>query len=147
MGEEVVLYTTDGDNVKNLNRGKIPNVYATVDFGLGKNPSSSFGHQRQVEPHGMRKIIRCSKICTRITFVNVEITHFFIKQTYFSNSGPLVNSEYYPGWLDFWGQAHNTENPSKVAKSFDDYLSYQNASVNVYMAHGGTSFGFETGMA
>ena len=63
-----------------------------------------------------------------------------------SNSGPLVNSEYYPGWLDFWGQRHNTEKSSKVAKSFDDYLSYQNASVSVYVAHGGTSFGFETGM-
>ena len=60
--------------------------------------------------------------------------------------GPLVNSEYYPGWLDYWGVPHNTQSANISAKSFDDYLGYQNASVNVYMAHGGTSFGFEAGL-
>ena len=56
-----------------------------------------------------------------------------------------MNSEYYPAWLDYWGLPHNTLSPEASAKSFDDYLSYKNASVSVYMAHGGTSFGFEAG--
>ena len=56
-----------------------------------------------------------------------------------------MNSEYYPGWLDYWGVPHNTQIANISAKSFDNYLSYQNASVSVYMAHGGTSFGFEAG--
>ena len=60
--------------------------------------------------------------------------------------GPLVNSEYYPGWDDEWGELHHTQSASVIAESFDNYLSYQNASINVYMAHGGTSFGFEAGM-
>ncbi len=60
--------------------------------------------------------------------------------------GPLITSEYYSGWIDYWMEHHSTKPSSKVAKSFDDYLSYQNASVNVYMAHGGTSFGFEAGI-
>ena len=64
---------------------------------------------------------------------------------HFSISGPLVNSEYYPAWLDYWGTLHHTLSPEVSAKSFDDYLAYQNASVSVYMAHGGTSFGFEAG--
>ena len=59
--------------------------------------------------------------------------------------GPLVNSEYYPAWLDYWGLPHNILSPEVSAKSFDNYLSYRNASVSVYMAHGGTSFGFEAG--
>ena len=62
-------------------------------------------------------------------------------------SGPLVNSEYYPGWLDYWGNPHNKVSVNASAKSLDDYLGYQNASVNVYMAHGGTSFGFEAGLS
>ena len=57
----------------------------------------------------------------------------------------MVNSEYYPAWLDYWGLPHNTLSPEASAKSFDDYLGYKNASVSVYMAHGGTSFGFEAG--
>lgn len=26
----------------------------------------------------------------------------------FEPRGPLVNSEYYPGWLDHWGEPHST---------------------------------------
>ena len=26
---------------------------------------------------------------------------------HFEPKGPLVNSEFYPGWLDYWGQPHN----------------------------------------
>ena len=59
--------------------------------------------------------------------------------------GPPVNSEYYPGWLDYWGEPHETRNADKIADSLDKYLSYQNASVTVFMAHGGTSFGLESG--
>ena len=65
--------------------------------------------------------------------------------TVFFIPGPLVNSEYYPAWLDYWGINHHTLSPEISAKSFNDYLAYQNASVSVYMAHGGTSFGFEAG--
>ena len=29
-------------------------------------------------------------------------------QRLFEPHGPYVNSEYYPGWLDHWGEPHNT---------------------------------------
>ena len=61
------------------------------------------------------------------------------------NLGPLVNSEYYPGWDDEWGDPHHTTPANVCSKSFDEYLGYQNASINIYMTHGGTSFGFESG--
>ena len=52
LGNDTVLYTTDGADLNHLNKGKIPGVYATVDFGSGQDPSKKFGEQRKVEPHG-----------------------------------------------------------------------------------------------
>ncbi|PRD28606.1 UNVERIFIED_CONTAM: Beta-galactosidase [Trichonephila clavipes] len=59
-------------------------------------------------------------------------------------SGPLVNSEFYPGWLDHWGEPHANVNASGIVATLTDMLK-ANASVNVYMFHGGTSFGFTAG--
>lgn len=36
VGDRAVLFTTDGAGVNYLKCGKIPDVYATVDFGSGK---------------------------------------------------------------------------------------------------------------
>ena len=36
LGKKVVLFSTDGDGDGYLQCGKIPGVYATVDFGAGK---------------------------------------------------------------------------------------------------------------
>ena len=62
----------------------------------------------------------------------------------FSPKGPLVNSEFYTGWLDHWGEKHQTKSAATVAKSLDKILS-MNASVNFYMYEGGTNFGFMNG--
>ena len=62
----------------------------------------------------------------------------------FTPKGPLVNSEFYTGWIDYWGEKHQTKPAAKVAKSLDKILS-MNASVNFYMYEGGTNFGFMSG--
>ena len=62
----------------------------------------------------------------------------------FQAKGPLVNSEFYPGWLDHWGEPHQTRSPGEVAKYLDMILAL-NASVNLYMFEGGTNFGFMGG--
>lgn len=69
----------------------------------------------------------------------------FKQQRKYQNSGPLVNSEYYTGWLDNWGQSHQTRDSDLVAKQLDVILS-MNASVNMYMFHGGTNFGYMNGV-
>jgi len=109
LGKEAVLFTTDGDGDGYLQCGKVPGVYATVDFGSGADVAKAFEPQR----------------------------HFEI-------SGPKVNSEYYPGWLDLWGQPHAKVNSAGVAKTLDEMLAL-NASVSIYMFHGGTTFGFKAG--
>ncbi|KAF4014101.1 hypothetical protein G4228_005454 [Cervus hanglu yarkandensis] len=58
--------------------------------------------------------------------------------------GPLVNSEYYTGWLDYWGQNHSTRSVPAVTKGLEKMLKL-GASVNMYMFHGGTNFGYWNG--
>ncbi|XP_019617515.1 PREDICTED: beta-galactosidase-like [Branchiostoma belcheri] len=58
--------------------------------------------------------------------------------------GPLVNSEFYTGWLDHWGQPHAHTDKDKVATYLEKILQL-NASVNMYMFEGGTNFGYMNG--
>jgi len=59
-------------------------------------------------------------------------------------NGPLVNSEFYPGWLDHWGSRHHKKSAASIAEYLDKILAI-NASVNLYMFEGGTNFGFMNG--
>lgn len=58
--------------------------------------------------------------------------------------GPLFVSEFWDGWFDHWGEDHHTTEPLDAAATLQSILSH-NASVNLYMAFGGTNFGFSNG--
>ena len=73
-----------------------------------------------------------------------NVTEAFASQRVYSPSGPLVNSEFYTGWLDFWGSPHSKTKTEPVVKAFREIM-YQGANVNFYMVHGGTNFGFSNG--
>ncbi len=59
-------------------------------------------------------------------------------------TGPLMCSEYWDGWFDSWGLYHHTTSAQDSAADLDVLLS-TGASVNLYMFHGGTNFGFTNG--
>ncbi|KAA0199146.1 hypothetical protein HAZT_HAZT000072, partial [Hyalella azteca] len=80
LGDQVLLYTTDGGSTSYLKCGKVQEVYATVDFGTG----------------------HC------LHFIGTNLTEAFRAQRLFEPRGPLMNSEFYPGWLDHWGSPHST---------------------------------------
>ncbi|KAK7075800.1 Beta-galactosidase-1-like protein [Halocaridina rubra] len=92
--------------------------------------------------------LKCGKIQEVFSTIDFgpggNISKIFKSMRLFQPHGPLVNSEYYPGWLDHWGQPHSIIGYQEVAKSFEEMLQL-NASVNMYMFHGGTSFGFTAG--
>uniref|UniRef100_A0A672K3I8 Beta-galactosidase-like n=1 Tax=Sinocyclocheilus grahami TaxID=75366 RepID=A0A672K3I8_SINGR len=73
-----------------------------------------------------------------------NITAAFIRQRRFEPKGPLVNSEFYTGWLDHWGDKHASVDTVKVSKMLGEMLS-MGASVNMYMFEGGTNFGYWNG--
>ncbi len=57
---------------------------------------------------------------------------------------PLFATEYWPGWFDLWGHPHETR---PIAPQIADleYMLSHHASLNIYMVHGGTSFGLMAG--
>ncbi|XP_065306922.1 beta-galactosidase-like isoform X1 [Dermacentor albipictus] len=75
---------------------------------------------------------------------NVNVDAMFATVRRAMKQGPLVVTEYYPGWLDHWGSRHAKVDQGLVMKTFEKILQY-NASVNFYMFHGGTNFGFMNG--
>jgi beta-galactosidase len=58
--------------------------------------------------------------------------------------GPLMCGEFYPGWFDTWGAPHHTGNTDRYLADLE-YMLKAGGSFSIYMAHGGTTFGFWTG--
>ncbi|WP_084714632.1 glycoside hydrolase family 35 protein [Streptacidiphilus rugosus] len=58
--------------------------------------------------------------------------------------GPLVCLEFWDGWFDHWGRPHRVRDPHDAAATLDALLA-AGASINIYMAHGGTNFGWWNG--
>ncbi|KAJ8288218.1 hypothetical protein COCON_G00008770 [Conger conger] len=73
-----------------------------------------------------------------------NVSASFAAQRYVEPHGPLVNSEFYTGWLDHWGERHSTVSSAIVAKSLNEILAV-GANVNLYMFIGGTNFGYWNG--
>ncbi|MGJ3191982.1 glycoside hydrolase family 35 protein [Paenarthrobacter sp. FR1] len=59
-------------------------------------------------------------------------------------TGPLMCAEFWNGWFDNWGTHHHTTGAAASAAELDALLT-AGASVNIYMFHGGTNFGFTNG--
>ncbi len=55
--------------------------------------------------------------------------------------GPLMCGEFYSGWFDTWGTPHTFGNTDAYLRDLE-YMLKEGASFSIYMAHGGTSFGF-----
>nr|KAF6474217.1 galactosidase beta 1 [Rousettus aegyptiacus] len=73
-----------------------------------------------------------------------NITGAFLLQRKYEPRGPLINSEFYTGWLDHWGQPHSTVTTKAVVSSLYDILAH-GANVNLYMFIGGTNFAYWNG--
>lgn len=59
-------------------------------------------------------------------------------------TGPLMCSEFWDGWFDQWGDYHHVTSATDSAAELRTLLEL-GASVNIYMVHGGTNFGFTNG--
>ena len=73
-----------------------------------------------------------------------DVKKNFAKVRKIQPTGPLICSEFYPGWFDTWGQTHHLGNAPKYLADLDYMLSHD-ASFSIYMAHGGTTFGLWSG--
>lgn len=110
IGNNAVLFTTDGRDLSMITRGKIPGVFSTIDFGPTAEPLEAvFRSLRKVQP-----------------------------------KGPLVNSEFYVGWITYWGKDWVRTDTAPIISTMEEFLK-NNVSFSMYMIHGGSNFGFSAG--
>ena len=110
------FYTNDGSSQSALQAGEIPNILAEID---GTTPQDSFE--------------------SRKLYLNA------------SSQGPNLDGEYYITWLDHWGfnQTYQsfvndtTDISSRVAGL--NWTIANGDSFSIYMFHGGTNWGFQSG--
>ena len=62
----------------------------------------------------------------------------------FRDNQPCMCGEYWCGWFDHWYEQHHVRDAEELAGLFRDMLE-AGASLNFYMFHGGTNFGFMNG--
>jgi len=62
----------------------------------------------------------------------------------FRPNQPLMCGEFWCGWFDHWYEEHHEREHTDVESAFRSFLD-MGASINVYMFHGGTNFGFTNG--
>lgn len=113
LGEELILYTTDGGSRETLEKGTIPGdaVYSAVDFTTGDEPWPIFELQKEFNAPG---------------------------------KSPPLSAEFYTGWLTHWGENIAQTDATFTAAALEKILE-KNGSAVLYMAHGGTNFGFYNG--
>ncbi|MFG2308015.1 beta-galactosidase family protein [Streptomyces sp. NPDC048566] len=104
-GVDVPFFTCD--QPVDLERGALPGVLATANFG--------------------------SRSAEHLTALRAR-----------RPEGPLMTAEFWIGWFDRWGAHHVVRDPEDAARELDELLA-TGASVNFYMFHGGTNFGFTNG--
>jgi len=68
----------------------------------------------------------------------------FAKLAKLRPNGPKMCGEYWDGWFDHFGDKHHTASGQKEAAELR-WMLEQGYSVNLYMFHGGTSFGLMNG--
>lgn len=73
-----------------------------------------------------------------------DVVNNFAKVRKIQPAGPLICSEFYPGWFDTWGQPHHLGKPENYLPNLKLMLD-MGASFSIYMAHGGTTFGLWSG--
>ncbi|GAB6991751.1 glycoside hydrolase family 35 protein [Paenibacillus pini] len=73
-----------------------------------------------------------------------RVTEAFAKLAEYQPNKPYMCMEFWNGWFDHWGKLHHTRDAADAAQVFEEMLQ-ANASVNFYMFHGGTNFGFYNG--
>ena len=62
----------------------------------------------------------------------------------FRSNVPRMCAEFYPGWFDHWGEIHHHGNNQNLMEGVEWMLA-NGVSFNLYMFHGGTSFGYMNG--
>lgn len=79
-----------------------------------------------------------------VNFAPGEQASAFTRLKAFHPAGPYMSGEYWDGWFDHWGKAHETR-PVEVQEAELKAILDRGDSISIYMFEGGTSFGWMNG--
>ncbi|AOW09941.1 beta-galactosidase [Flavobacterium gilvum] len=137
------------------NGGNIIMVQVENEYGsFGKDASYMTQVRDAIRSAGFDKVqlFRCDwnsnffnyeldDVYTALNFgAGSNIEQQFKKYSEVHPNAPQMCSEYWTGWFDHWGRAHETRSIDSFIGSLKDMLD-RKISFSLYMAHGGTSFG------
>jgi hypothetical protein len=73
-----------------------------------------------------------------------DIAENFGKLEEMQPNKPVMAMEFYSGWADHWTEQHHTRDLTDFRDNYEQALAWP-GSVNLYMFHGGTNWGFMNG--
>ncbi|WP_226577740.1 glycoside hydrolase family 35 protein [Halobacillus litoralis] len=109
----------------------------------------------QYEKHGLHTFLFTSDgpdfinqgslpdVTTTLNFGS-KVDQAFHELESFKPGSPKMVAEFWIGWFDYWTGEHHTREASDAAAVFKELME-KGISVNFYMFHGGTNFGFMNG--
>jgi len=106
---------------------------------------AGFGHALLYTADGPAQLPRGTlpDVPAVVNFGPGDATDAFARLSAFRPGAPLMSGEYWAGWFDQWGERHHTTNAQQEATELGWLLDH--GSVNLYMFHGGTTFGVMNG--
>jgi len=140
------------------NGGPIIAVQVENEYGaFGDDPGYLEGVKKTLIDSGMgdtllytanppEKILQGSlpELPTVINFGTGDAQKSFAQLEKLRPDGPQMSGEYWAGWFDHWGDKHHETDGNKEAAEFAWMLQH-GYSLNLYMFHGGTNFGWMNG--
>ncbi|XP_029629342.1 beta-galactosidase-1-like protein 2 [Salmo trutta] len=93
-----------------------------------------------------REGLKCGGVDGVLKTVNLQRLAYGTIQylAYMQPQKPLLVMEYWSGWFDVWSESHHVF-PAEDMLAVVSQILEASVSINLYMFHGGTSFGFMNG--
>ncbi|GFV89323.1 hypothetical protein TNCV_4151431 [Trichonephila clavipes] len=112
-------------------RGALLSIRDRNPFQANPFPEDTSMPYSGLEPESIRLQVECLDLrgIQRRKKIGANVSLNFGLLRYTQADGPLVNSEFYPGYLDHWGHPHSTKTAESVVKTLNEMLA-ANASVN-----------------
>lgn len=111
---------------------------ALIEAGLGTEPFFTIDQPGDLAAGSL------PNIPIAVTFAPGDPAQMFERFRAVRAGAPFLVGEYWAGWFDHWGEAREPLDPLQQVNDLR-WMLQQGASVNIYMFHGGTNFGFWNG--
>lgn len=111
---------------------------ALVAAGFGESPLFTIDQPKDAGAGSL------DELPVALTFAPGDPAAEFEKLRALRSNAQLLCGEYWAGWFDHWGEAHHRLDDEQQARDLQ-WMLRENCSVNIYMFHGGTNFGFWNG--